>query len=391
MLWVTRIGHTTLGVLRKSVLLALREGAPRPPGGLEETLERWKEWADYAKRMVIMVATKTLFSTAELLESIDALTHEYRHARRIPDGEQSLAHAPYYAALASLAYDREGWESTSDKITQIGRLNGRAYHCIEPMKFLTKLGPAFGFIAEDDNEIIFPIRGTKTSGELVQQVLMGFLRRATINSFYTKAAAALGSLAWLRGTIHRNHIGNRRLVLIGHSMGGALATIMALFMPEDLDAAAFTFGAPAVMVPGLDWSELSVNVRRFVAPGDAVPYFLPKFWGHPSPEIFLAPGSRLYHLDGSNASAVIRKVEWLRAQAKGIPSGGLLEDDSIRIQLTVLYCYLSEHGLGALEKATWDPESHDMLFYTLPQVQTHEVRYYESLLHTSKAMIDAGS
>jgi hypothetical protein len=183
--------------------------------------------------------------------SIDAIAAEfsrlaYRRFEQDPDERRVIA-----AAIGAVGYRRPGW--FQDPGT-------------------SKFG-ARGFAATTDNgQAIIAFRGTQADSfrDVVTDasfILENWDRPGRVHSGF---AASLRSILepveqWLRDTAPS------RLLLTGHSLGAALATLLAArLVEEDRPTELVTFGSPRVGDEALAFSLRTLTIRRYVNCTDAV-------------------------------------------------------------------------------------------------------------------------
>jgi pimeloyl-ACP methyl ester carboxylesterase len=125
-----------------------------------------------------------------------------------------------------------------------------------------------GYFAEFDDLVVIAFRGTQQEEKRDWKISFDFLRRkffgVMVHSGYAKA------IIGLRDEIEKDLEGTdgKRLIYVGHSMGGALATLLALaHKPTDI----CTFGSPR-LASGKQVRKLleGINYQRVVSKYDPV-------------------------------------------------------------------------------------------------------------------------
>lgn len=114
--------------------------------------------------------------------------------------------------------------------------------------------------------------GSNDDGDWNDNLNACHVRDAGLDAHRGYTSAAYQLLAEIRRVGLFKTIGDRPLVLGGHSAGGAIAQVLAMSLsPREI----VTFGSPRVFSPGsaTTYSFMGWPVHRFVCSGDPVPHF----------------------------------------------------------------------------------------------------------------------
>lgn len=141
-----------------------------------------------------------------------------------------------------------------------------------PLVQLFGHGPAEGFVAANDTDVIVAIRGYQNPDRWIDAIPFGQVpgHGGHVSEGIEKAAHSIwGSVL---AAFFDANVGDKSLWLTGHSVGGAVATVLAAQLDADgFDlAAVYTFGSPAVF--DREAAEAFHPVlHRYVNDGDWIP------------------------------------------------------------------------------------------------------------------------
>ena len=148
----------------------------------------------------------------------------------------------------------------------------------------------FGFIIESDDSIIIAFRGTTSEADTISDLIARQTPYPWIDNvgnthlgfteIYTKARSQIIEVLAKCDP-------NKRLIITGHSLGGALATLCALDLAYNTKFAppiVYTYGAPRVGDPTF---AAAYNLKipfnhRIVIEGDLIPFIPPTIYKIPS-------------------------------------------------------------------------------------------------------------
>lgn len=212
--------------------------------------------------------------------------------------DYSLKNALIFATASDLAYTLD-----SDKIKSV--LDA------EQVVFLEAAQSIAGFVASSPTDLVIAYRGTvpPTKGFETQKEFfenLGADLQATPRSYHGhqlhKGFFDSGCAVW-EGTVAqvRAKGAGKRVWLTGHSLGGAIATLMARWLvEEDVTPvqAAYTIAAPHVGDAGYaDSYYTMLPLYRFERGNDIVPWLPPS-------------ASSLYHLPGMDMIESLQGINW---------------------------------------------------------------------------------
>ncbi len=182
----------------------------------------------------------------------------------------ALSNALPLARLAKLAYGinlEPGSPTLAKKFPDNALLN-EAF----PMVRRFAQGRAEGFVAANDSDVIVAIRGHREPDRWMDSIAQAHI--AAYGGRVNKAMQENAAAVWdsVLAAFFDANVGNKRLWLTGHSIGGATAAVLA----AELDAegfnidAVYTFGAPAIFDANAAAS-YQPTLHRFENDGDWVP------------------------------------------------------------------------------------------------------------------------
>ena len=182
------------------------------------------------------------------------------YVREVPRLTQYLARA-HFRLVEAIGYDDAGTQlfiatKLSEALTVV------AFRGTEPEDIKDALADAEVLLTDWHD----------AAGRPIGKVHSGFARCATDKDIFNRVRAHLDRLPLDRPALDRMQQGHRVLVT-GHSLGAALATLMASWMPQ---AGLYTFGSPRVGTPDFVQAVRNRVAARFVDCCDIVTRLPPK-------------------------------------------------------------------------------------------------------------------
>lgn len=288
----------------------------------------WRLAGSFAKELARLGPRAVFADIDNLLGSARAALRleRERMSAAVPAGLRVCAHE--LALFAQLAYLENGGDSVvrfvADGRTPPGRVGAEPEVLFLPVpwhpatsQFNTEYWgeTGLGFVASTDKGVVVAIRGTKDLTDFLVQFEWGSTPYGT-HLGYESVAASIE--ARIRSAV-RNADAGRKVYVTGHSLGGAVATIVGRALAHDFPDVVeiFTFGSPPMLTKGTVLDRVALH--RFIAPADVVPEFLEGLHAHAGTEYLLGDDGSLYQLDGSRAAEMLRLVELVSAVRPLVP------------------------------------------------------------------------
>jgi len=272
----------------------------------------------------------------------ELLAHAERQQRATRDRTQAEAahhlqekNITALACLAKLAYVENGPEEIAETLTRGEPPLETSYKLLGFLTGNKSIGTnIFGFAAEKNGQLILSLRGTKTPFELVTQAMTSILvsnRGAAIayrnQPLYTEMARKL--TREITDLLKRERLRPRSTLVLGHSMGGALATIVGdeLTSGNTLsreNTEVISFGAPPTRLVAAGSAATSESKESPVAPrvlricvaGDPVPGLFLRLLAHDGKEILLTGDGAFYAMEETLGSILLRWTEIARVHTQ---------------------------------------------------------------------------
>jgi triacylglycerol lipase len=144
----------------------------------------------------------------------------------------------------------------------------------------------FGYLIESDDTIVIAFRGTTSTADTISD----FIARQTLYPWVTNAGKTHLGFTDIYGSARIQILSilskcdpNKKLILTGHSLGGALATLCALdvvFNSKFSRPILYTFGAPRVGNPTFAafYNRKVPSTHRIVIESDLIPLIPPPIY-----------------------------------------------------------------------------------------------------------------